>query len=112
MRRKFNQIPKLHIKKGDMVKVLSGDDKGQTGRVLEVYPKKRAALVEGVNIVTKHQKPNQENPNGARNQLEAPLPVSKLMLIDPKSGEPTRIGREKDGKTWVRIAKKTGNKID
>lgn len=110
MRRKHNKIPKLHIKKDDTVKVLSGSDKGKTGRVLEVYPKKGTALVEEVNIITKHIKPNQENPSGERRTMEAPVRVCKLQVIDPE-GNPTRIGRKRvDGK-WVRYSKKTGKEL-
>lgn len=111
MRRSHNLIPKLHVKKGDQVKVLSGDDKGKTGRILAVNPRKMLAIVEGINIVTKHQKPNQKNPQGARVEQEAPLHVAKLQLIEPSTGKPTRIGRQKTEDGWVRVSKKTGNVI-
>jgi len=114
MRRTSNLIPKLHVKKGDTVKVLSGrvGVRGEVGRVLEVYPKKQRALVEGVNIIKKHQKPGPQNPNGAIVEREAPLHVSKLMLIDPTTNKPTRIGRQKTEKGWVRVAKKSGAILD
>lgn len=99
--------PKIHIKKGDRVQVIAGNDKGTTGEVLEVFPKKYRAIVEKVNMVKKHQKPTQDNPGGIV-EMEAPIHISNLMLLDPKSGEPTRIGRKLvDGKL-VRYAKKSG----
>ena len=102
--------PKLHVKKGDTVIVLSGDDKGKKGKIISVDPGKGRALVEGVNIVKKHTKPSNNNPGGI-NEIEAPIYVSKLSLIDPKSGEPTRIGRKLvDGKL-VRYSKKSGEII-
>jgi large subunit ribosomal protein L24 len=102
---------KLHIKKGDMVKVLSGDDKGQTGKVLKVEVKKYRAYVEGVNMVTKHAKPSAKNPQGGLVKKEASIHISNLMLMDSK-GEASRIGRRKDenGKL-VRYSKKTGEEI-
>lgn len=114
MRRTENKIPKLHIRKGDTVKVLSGDKdiKGLTGKVLRVFPSKMRAVVENVNMITKHVKPNQQHPNGERVTREAPIHVAKLQLIEPKTGKPTRIGRTKTEKGWVRVSKKTGNKID
>jgi large subunit ribosomal protein L24 len=112
MRRTSNLVPKLHIKKGDTVRVLSGDDRGQTGRVIEVMPKESMAIVEGLNMITKHVKPNQATPNGDRVKREAPIRACKLQLIEPKTGKPTRIGRvQVEGKGWVRVSKKTGNQI-
>lgn len=106
MRRKYNKIPKLHIKKGDIVKVLSGKDKGAIGEVLKVFPKQQRAIVESVRIVKKHIKPRSPQEKGRVVEMEAPVHVSKLMLIDPKTKEPTRIGRVRiDGK-WKRYAKK------
>ena len=99
--------PKLHIKKGDQVQVIAGNDKGSTGEVLQVFPAKNRAIVERVNMVKKHQKPTQDNPGGIV-EMEAPIHISNLMLLDPKSGEPTRIGRKVvDGKL-VRYSKKSG----
>lgn len=105
-------MAKFHIKKGDTVKVLAGESKGKTGRVIRILPKANRAVVEGVNMVYKHQKPNAANPQGGRLQMEAPLHISNLMLIDPKTGEATRIGRRADenGKL-VRYSKKTGEVI-
>ena len=103
---------KLHIKKGDTVQVISGESKGVQGRVLEVIRSKDRAIVEGVNMVSKHTKPNAEQPNGGIVKKEAPVHISNLLLTDPSSGEPTRIGRRRnhDGKL-VRYAKKSGEEI-
>ncbi len=102
---------RLAVTKGDTVQVLSGDDKGKRGKVLRVYPKTGRVAVEGINLVTKHQKPTQTAPGG-KIQREAPLHHSKVMLIDPKSGEPTRIRRQKDADgTLERIAVKSGQSI-
>jgi large subunit ribosomal protein L24 len=101
---------KLHIKKGDTVKVMSGDSKGHTGKVLEVFPEDKRALVEGANLVSKHTKPNAKSPNGGIVKKEAPIHISNLMLICPETGKPTRIGR-KLGKNdkLVRYSKKSKN---
>ena len=102
----------MHVKKGDTVKVISGKDKGKTGVVLTALPKKDRVLIEGVNIVKKHTKPNQANPQGGIVSQEAAIHVSNVMLLDPKSGEPTRVGyKVEDGKK-VRVAKKSGEKLD
>lgn len=99
--------PKLHIKKGDRVMVIAGNYKGETGEVLEVFPQKNRAIVDNVNMVKKHRKPTQDNPGGIM-EMAAPIHISNLMLLDPKTGEPTRIGRKLvDGKL-VRYAKKSG----
>jgi len=101
------------IKKGDSVFVRSGKDKGRTGTVLQVMPKDGKLLVQGVNVATRHRKPTQENPQGGIDRREAPMHVSKVALVDPKSGKPTRVRFEtgKDG-VKVRIAVKSGEKID
>ncbi|WP_226038437.1 50S ribosomal protein L24 [Aquibacillus saliphilus] len=102
----------MHVKKGDKIQVISGKDKGKQGTILESYPKKERVLVEGINVVKKHAKPSQENPQGGILNQEAPIHVSNVMPIDPKSGEPTRVGFEvRDGKK-VRIAKKSGEALD
>lgn len=103
---------KLHIKKGDQVFVNAGEYKGQKGRVLEVDRKNTRALVEGINMVSKHTKPNAQNPDGGIIKKEAPVHLSNLMLIDPSTGEPSRIGRKlnDDGKL-VRYSKKSGEEI-
>ncbi|NLN33638.1 MAG: 50S ribosomal protein L24 [Flavobacteriaceae bacterium] len=103
-------MTKLKIKKGDKVVVLSGSSKGTKGSVLKVFPDKGKAIVEGVNKIKKHTKPNAENPQGGIVETEAPIYVSKLALVD-SNGNPTRVGYEvKDGKK-VRVAKKTGKEI-
>ncbi len=109
--KKTRFAPKLHIKKGDRVMVIAGNDKGETGEVLEVFPLKNRAIVENLNMVKKHQKPTQDNPGGIID-LPASIHLSNLMLLDPKTGEPTRIGRKLvDGKL-VRYAKKSGELIN
>ena len=106
-------MSKLHIKKGDIVYVNSGEDKGKTGRVLEVLVKENRAVVEGINIVTKSTKPSAKNPQGGFVKMEAPVHISNLNPLDPKTGKPTRIGRREssDGRTFVRYAKKSGEEI-
>lgn len=105
-------MTKLHIKKGDTVYVNSGEDKGKTGRVLEVLTDKNRAVVEGVNIVSRHTKPNAQNPNGGIEKKEASVHLSKLNPVDPKTGKPTRVGRQTDNKgKSVRYAKKSGEVI-
>lgn len=104
-------MKKLHIKKGDSVYVNAGNYKGETGKVLSVDPSKDRAIVEGVNIVKKHTKPNAKNPQGGIVSQEAPIHVSNLQLIDPKSGKPTRVGYRMDGDKKVRYAKKSGEEI-
>lgn len=106
-------MSKLHIKKGDIVYVRTGDDKKKTGRVLQVFVDKKRAIVEGLNLVTKHTKPNSKNPQGGREKVEAPIHISNLNVLDPDSQKPTRIFRKKDEKTGklVRYAKKSGKEI-
>ena len=89
-------MSKLHIKKGDTVYVNAGEDKGKTGRVLRVLVKEQRAVVEGINMVSKHTKPNAKHPQGGIITMEAPVHVSNLNLLDPKSNRPTRIGRRID----------------
>ncbi len=102
--------PKLGIKKGDKVKVIAGSNKGQSGEIKLVLPAENRAIVDGINMVKKHIKATQDNPGGI-NEMEAPIHISNLMLMDPKSGEATRIGRKKvDGKS-VRYSKKSGEII-
>ncbi len=103
---------KLHIKKGDMVQVIAGDNKGQQGKVLKVEVSKSRAIVEGVNICKKATKPNAQNPQGGIIEKEAPIHVSNLQVLDPKSGKPTKIGRKADANgKLVRYAKKSGEEI-
>ncbi len=103
---------KLHIKKGDMVFVNAGEYKGKQGKVLEVLVKKDRAIVEGVNIISRHTKPNAKYPQGGIIKMEAPVHISNLMLVDPANGKPTRIGRRRNesGKL-VRYSKKSGEEI-
>lgn len=102
----------MHVKKGDKVMVISGKEKGKTGTIIAAFPKKDRVLVEGMNLVKKHMKPNQSNPQGGIVSQEASIHVSNVMLIDPKSGEPTRVSyKVEDGKK-VRVAKKSGETID
>lgn len=102
----------MHVKKGDKVMVISGKDKGKTGVILAAFPKKQRVIVEGVNIVKKHAKPSPANPQGGILEIEAPIHVSNVMPLDPKTGEPTRVGYKfVDGKK-VRYAKKSGEILD
>ena len=105
-------MSKLHIKKGDTVYVNAGNDKGKTGRVLRVLVSKNRAVVEGLYMVSKSAKPSAKHPQGGIIKMEAPIHVSNLNLLDPKSGKPTRVGRRKneEGKT-VRYSKKSGEEI-
>ena len=91
---------------------MAGDDRGKQGRVLSVQVAKQRAIVEGINMVTKHTKPTAKHPQGGRIQMEAPIHISNLSLVDPKSGKPTRIAiNVKEDGTKVRIAKKSGEEI-
>jgi len=112
MERKFNKQPKLHIRKGDLVLVLAGDDKDKEGKVLEVLTEKNRAIVEGINMVTKHQKPSAGKPEGGIKKMEGTIHISNLMLIEPSTGKPTRTGRKLDEKGKLkRYSKKTGELI-
>ena len=103
---------KLHIKKGDNVIVIAGNSKDQQGRVLEVLKRKNKAIVEGVNMVSKHTKPNNDNPQGGIIKKEAPIHISNLLVVDPSTGKKTRIGRRLNDKNkLVRYAKKSGEEI-
>ena len=113
MERKFNKQQKLHIKAGDTVKVIAGDDKGKTGKVQSIDTAKSRAIVQGINMITKHVKPTASKPQGGIEKKEAALHISNLMLVDPKTGEATRTGRKagENGKL-VRYSKKTGEVIN
>ena len=103
---------KLHIKKGDTVCVIAGDNKGQQGKVLKVEVSKQRAIVEGVNLVKKATKPNAKNPQGGIVEQEAPIHISNLQVLDPQSGKPTRVGRKANAEgKLVRFAKKSGEEI-
>jgi large subunit ribosomal protein L24 len=104
---------KIKIIKNDMVIVRTGNSKGVKGKVIKVFPKENKAMVEGVNLISKHTKPNAANPQGGIIKQESKIHISNLMLIDPKSGSATKVGRMRDDKTGklVRFAKKTGEVI-
>jgi large subunit ribosomal protein L24 len=103
---------KLHIRKGDIVIVNSGEYKGQQGRVLEIEKKQTRAIVEGVNMVSKHTKPNADNPQGGIIKKEGPIHISNLNVVDPSTGEAARIGRKRNEKNQlVRYSKKSGEEI-
>ena len=104
-------MSKLHIRKNDTVMVLAGEDKGKTGKVLKVLVKENRAIVEGVNIVSKSAKPSAKHPQGGIIKQEAPIHISNLMLVDPKSGDPTRVSIKHEGKNVIRISKKSGEEI-
>ena len=105
-------MSKLHIKKGDTGYVNSGEDKGKTGVVLKVLVKENRAVVEGVNMVSKHTKPSAKNPQGGIVKQEAPIHISNLNVVDPKTGKATRIGRKMSSEgTLVRYSKKSGEEI-
>ena len=105
-------MAKLHIRKGDTVMVLAGNSKGQTGKVLQVLVKEQKAIVEGLNMVSKSQKPSAKFPQGGIIKKEAPIQISNLNVVDPKTGKATRVGRKlnAEGKL-VRYAKKSGEEI-
>jgi len=105
-------VKKLHVRKGDTVKVIAGNSKGKSGKVLEVNTAKYRAIVEGVNVVSKHIKPSATNPNGGIEKTEASVHLSNLMVVDPSNGEATRVGRKADDKgKLIRYSKKSGEVI-
>ncbi len=106
MERKYNKQPKLNLRKGDIVKVIAGDSRGSQGRVLEVLREKRRVLVEGVNLVSKHTKPNAKQTQGGIVKKEAAIHISNVMLVDGK-GNTTRVGRKMENGTLVRYSKKS-----
>jgi large subunit ribosomal protein L24 len=111
-KKKHAQPTRLKIRKGDLVKVIAGDSKGSQGKILEVILADGRAIVEGANLVSKHTKPNASSPNGGIIKKEAAIHISNLMLVDPKTGKPTRVGRIKNAEgKLVRIAKTTGEEI-
>lgn len=116
MPRKKNHHKKLHVKRGDIVEVIAGNDKGKRGKILDVNPQKERVIVEGVNIRVKHEKPSQQYQQGGRIEIEMPIHASNVMPLDPVSDNPTRIGRkriEESGKSrWVRYAKDSGEVLD
>lgn len=107
-----HKTTKFHIRKGDTVEVIAGNDKGKTGKVLEVIAEKYRAIVEGANMITKHVKPSATNPEGGRENTEAAIHMSNLMLVDPAKGETTRTGKKlNEGGKLQRYSKKTGEFI-
>jgi large subunit ribosomal protein L24 len=103
---------KYHIKKGDTVYVITGESRGQQGRVLDLVTKEGKAIVEGVNMVSRHTKPSAKHTQGGIIKKEAPVNVSNLMLVDPSTGKPTRTGKRLDeNNNLVRYSKKTGEEI-
>lgn len=104
-------MAKFYIKRDDQVIVLAGSDKGRSGKVLKVLVDKERVLVDGINLVSKSTKPTAANPQGGIVKQEAPIHISNVSLIDPKSGQPTRIRIRREGKTVTRIAKKSGEVI-
>ena len=111
-KKKHAQPAKMKLRKGDLVQVIAGDSKGTEGKIIEVILANGRAIVEGANMVSKHTKPNAASPNGGIIKQEAAIHISNLMLVDPKSGKPTRVGRKRnDAGKLVRIAKTTGEEI-
>lgn len=105
-------MSKLHIKKGDTVYINTGEDRGKTGKVLQVLVSEDRAIVEDINMISKHSKPNAQNPQGGIEKKEASIHVSNLRLVDPKTGKPTRVGRRVDSNgKLVRYAKTSGEEI-
>jgi large subunit ribosomal protein L24 len=105
-------VKKVHIKQGDLVQVLAGNYRNQQGIVLQVFPKSYQAIVEGIRIVVKHKKPSAKSPQGGIEKREAPIHISKLMLVDPSTNQPTRVGRKLNTQGKLqRYSKKTGEFI-
>lgn len=102
---------KVHVRRGDRVKVIRGNDAGKEGTVIRVIAEKNQVVVEGVNRRTKHQRPTQDNPEGGRITFEAPIDASKVMLIDAGSGEPSRVRRQGAGRNKERVSVKSGNPV-
>ena len=116
MPRTKNKQKKFHVKKGDLVEVITGTDRGKRGKVLRMFPENERVLIEGINMRTKHQKPTQENPQGGRMKQEMPIHISNVLPVDPVSDQATRVGRTRISETgkgrWVRVAKVSGETID
>jgi len=111
-KKKHEQPAKIKIRKGDLVKVIAGDSKGTQGKIVEVILANGRAIVEGANLVSKHTKPNAANPNGGIIKQEAAIHISNLALVDPKTGNTTRVGRKRnDAGKLVRVSKKSGEEI-
>ncbi len=112
MERKLNKQPKLHVRTGDTVKVIAGNAKGKEGKVASVLIKKNRVIVEGVNMIKKHVKPNASNPQGEIRELEGSIHISNVMVVDPSTGKATRTGRKLNEKSKLqRFSKATGKFI-
>lgn len=112
MERKLNIIPKRHVKSGDTVEVIAGNSKGKTGRIIEVLVKKNRVVIEGVNIIKKHIKPNAQNPQGEIREVEGSIHISNVKLVDPSTGKATRTGRKlNEAGKLQRYSKATGKFI-
>ncbi|MCD8538368.1 MAG: 50S ribosomal protein L24 [Leadbetterella sp.] len=112
MERKFNKIPKLHVKSGDTVEVIAGNSKGKTGKIVEILVKKNRVVVEGVNIIKKHIKPSAQNPQGEIREVEGTIHISNVKLVDPSTGKATRTGRKvNEAGKLQRYSKATGKFI-
>ncbi len=112
MERTYNTQVKLHVRKGDMVQVIAGDDKGKSGKILEILTEKSRVIIEGVNLITKHQKPSAGKPEGGIKKIEGTIHLSNVALVDPASGKITRTGRKLNEKGKLqRFSKKTGDFI-
>ena len=102
----------MSIRTGDRVKVIAGKDKGKESRVLAAEPETNRVIVERVNMVKKHQRPTNKQPKGGILEIEAPIDVSNVMLICPSCSQPTRVGRQREDGTRIRVCKKCGNPVD
>ena len=112
METKTNNKPKLHVRKGDTIMVIAGNAKGKSGVITEMLTKKSRVLVEGVNLQTKHVKPNAQNPQGGIEKKEGSIHISNVMLVDPATGKPTKTGRKLNEKGKLqRFSKETGKFI-
>jgi large subunit ribosomal protein L24 len=112
MERKFNKQPKLHVKTGDTVEVIAGNSKGKRGKIVEVLVKKNRVVVEGVNMIKKHIKPNAQSPQGEIKELEGTIHISNVLVVDPSTGKPTRVGRKlNDAGNLQRFSKVSGKFI-
>jgi large subunit ribosomal protein L24 len=112
MERTFNTQSKLHVRKGDTVQVIAGESKGKSGKVLEILTEKNRVIVEGLNLITKHQKPSAGKPEGGIKKVEGTIHISNVALIDPATGKTTRTGRKLNEKAKLqRYSKKTGDFI-
>jgi large subunit ribosomal protein L24 len=112
MERKFNKQPKLHVKSGDTVEVIAGNAKGKRGKIVEVLVKKNRVVVEGVNMIKKHIKPNAQSPQGEIKEVEGTIHISNVLVVDPSTGKPTRVGRKlNDAGNLQRFSKASGKFI-